>query len=410
VKISAAGCCLIDYVYADVPYSTPGFQRFLSRRPGDGGIIQGGLVFTEDLSACFGMELQDILGEILGSVRADTVNLGGPAVISLVNAAQLLHGRNVSCRFHACTGNDAAGALIRGFLESLPVETRILTDPEAPSPTTIVLADPSCHNGNGERSFLNTIGAAGRILPSDLPLDFFKSDIVLFGGTALTPALHDGLYSLLDRAKSAGAITVVGTVYDFRNEKRDPSAPWPLGVPDACGKIDLLVADAVEALRLSGASDLQSAALNFIDRGVGALVITNGEQDMLAWSGGKVFSALQLGSYPVSRTVRSILKNDPSRLADTTGCGDNFLGGLVASLAMQLDEGTAKGQDGGATLRLGAASLEEALSWGAASGGFSCFYAGGLYREATAGEKLQRIRPLAEAYRAGSGTVKGGES
>ncbi|OHD81363.1 MAG: hypothetical protein A3J97_11875 [Spirochaetes bacterium RIFOXYC1_FULL_54_7] len=402
MKISAAGCCLIDYVYAKVSYDKPGFRRFLSKLPGDGGIIQGGLVFTEDLSACFGMELWDILKEILGSAEADTVNLGGPAVISLMNAAQLLHGRDVVCRFHACVGNDNAGQLIRGFLESSPLESVVMTDAQAPSPTTIVLADPSCHGGNGERSFLNTIGAAGKILPADLPPDFFQSDIVLFGGTALTPALHDGLASLLSRAKSAGAITVVGTVYDFRNEKRNPDAPWPLGSPDACGNIDLLVTDAVEALRLSGAADLESAARNFIGRGVGALVITNGEQDLLAWSGGRIFTPLELGPYPVSPMVRSILKNDPSRLADTTGCGDNFLGGLIASLAMQLDEGSA-------SPAVGAVSLEEALSWGAASGGFSCFYAGGLYREALAGEKLQKIQPLAEGYRAGLGTAKGGD-
>jgi sugar/nucleoside kinase (ribokinase family) len=409
VKISAAGCCLIDYVYAKVSYDRPGFQRFLSKRPGDGGIIQGGLVFTEALSACFGMELGDILKEILGPAEADAVNLGGPAVISLVNAAQLLHGRDVTCRFHACVGNDTAGQLIRGFLQSSPVESVVLTDPGAPSPTTIVLADPSCHGGNGERSFLNTIGAAGRILPGDLPADFFQSDIVLFGGTALTPALHDGLHSMLDRAKSAGAITVVGTVYDFRNEKLDPEAPWPLGVPDACGSIDLLVTDAVEALRLSGAANLASAAENLMNRGVGALVITNGERDMLAWSSGRIFSPLELCSYPVSTEVRSILKKDPSRLADTTGCGDNFLGGLIASLAMQLEGGSSSLGRGSSSLEGGSPSLEEALSWGAASGGFSCFYAGGLYSEASAGEKLQKIQPLAEAYRAGLDEVKGGE-
>ena len=393
MKISAAGCCLIDYVYPNVSYDSPGFKRFLSQRPGDGGIIQGGLVFTEDLSACFGMELRDILSEILGSQEPGTVNLGGPAAIALLNAAQLLYGRDVSCHFYACVGDDPAGLLIRQFLESSPLESVVITDPQAPSPRTIVLADPSCHNGNGERSFLNTLGAAGRMLPQDLPPEFFNSDLVLFGGTALTPALHDGLARLLDRAKSSGAITVVGTVYDFRHEKRDPTAPWPLGVPDACASIDLLVTDAVEALRLSGTRDIESAARNFISRGVGALVITNGERDMLAWSGGSIFSALDLKSYPVSNKVRSILKSDPSRLADTTGCGDNFLGGLMAALAMQLDNG--------------AASLEEALAWGAASGGFSCFYAGGLYREAKAGEKLQKVQPLAEAYRLQLGMAKG---
>jgi sugar/nucleoside kinase (ribokinase family) len=133
-----------------------------------------------------------------------------------------------------------------------------------------------------------------------------------------------------------------------------PSAPWPLGVPDACGSMDLLVTDAVEALRLSGAADLASAAREFHDRGVGALVITNGEQDMLAWSGGR-FSLPLAWFLSGERTVRSILKNDPSRLADTTGCGDNFLGGLIASLAMQLDGGSSCAWNGSSSLELGAA-------------------------------------------------------
>lgn len=384
MTISAAGCCLIDYVYRNVQYDCQGFRKFQSRAAGDGGIIPGGLVFAEDLSAFSGMALSDILQDILGTATADTVNLGGPAIIALINTAQLLHGAGIECRFHACAGDDTAGALIRDFIAQTPVKASIATIPGSTSPATVVLADPSHDGGNGERSFINTIGAAGLIRPEDLPEEFFKADIVLLGGTALTPALHDGLTPMLRRAKASGAITVVGTVYDFRNERRSPSDPWPLGSPDACRDIDILVTDAGEARRLTQLSDLKAAARQLVSRGVGTLVITNGEQDMLAWSSGRIFRPLDLEEFPVSEDIRNGLRDNPSLFADTTGCGDNFLGGLIASLAMQLGSGRA--------------SLPLALAWGAASGGYACLYPGGLYHENAAGEKLGKIQPLAERY------------
>ena len=99
------------------------------------------------------------------------------------------------------------------------------------------------------------------------------------GGTALTPALHDSLDSLLSRAKASGAFTFVNTVYDFRNESRAPGAPWPLGSSDASyASIDLLVTDLEEARRLSGAGDAAAALAFFRDRGVGAAVVTAGHQ------------------------------------------------------------------------------------------------------------------------------------
>jgi sugar/nucleoside kinase (ribokinase family) len=384
VTISAAGCCLIDYVYRNVPYDRLAFKKFQSKAAGDGGIIPGGLVFAEDLAAFSGMAMPEILREVLGTATADTVNLGGPAIIALINTAQLLYGTGVKCRFHACVGDDPAGALIRDFIARTPVKASIVTMPGSASPSTVVLADPSQNGGNGERSFINTIGAAGMIRPEGLPEDFFEADIALFGGTALTPALHDGLTPMLRRAKASGATTVVGTVYDFRNERRKPADPWPLGYPDACQDIDILVTDAGEARRLTQLVDLRAAAGQFISRGVGALVITNGEQDMLAWSGGRIFRPLGLEEFPVSEDIRNSLRDNPSLFADTTGCGDNFLGGVIASLAMQ--SGSCR------------PSLPLALAWGAASGGYACYYPGGLFHETVAGEKRGKIQPLAESY------------
>jgi sugar/nucleoside kinase (ribokinase family) len=88
---------------------------------------------------------------------------------------------------------------------------------------------------------------------------------------------------------------------------------------------------------------------------------------------------------PVSKTVRNELKYHNG--GDTTGCGDNFVGGLIASLVKQLINGTDK------------PDLNEACSLGIVSGGFACFYMGGTFFENTAGEKIARLKPYYDSYR-----------
>ena len=81
----------------------------------------------------------------------------------------------------------------------------------------------------GNVMFLNSIGAAWDYRPDELDDEFFNSDIVVFGGTALVPQIHDHMTTLLKKAKSKGCITIVNTVFDFRNEKANPSEKWPTG-------------------------------------------------------------------------------------------------------------------------------------------------------------------------------------
>jgi sugar/nucleoside kinase (ribokinase family) len=72
---------------------------------------------------------------------------------------------------------------------------------------------------------------------------------------------------------------------------------------------------------------------------------------------------------------------------DTTGCGDNFAGGIIASAAWQLKK-----------WQKGDFKLKEAISWGIASGGFTCFITGGTYKEKYRGEKLERVTGLHKEY------------
>jgi sugar/nucleoside kinase (ribokinase family) len=385
VKISGIGCCLIDHVYMGYCYDNPEFRRLLSKVPGDGGIIPGGLVFSEDLEQFAKTPYPELLQRLIGGKPPDFSNLGGPAVVALVHASQILEDTPI--RFYGVTGEDRQGEQIRELIARTPLQVELKPLPGKASPSSDVLVDPTQHEGKGERSFINTIGAAGFFGAEDVPDALYDAEIVLCGGTALVSRLHDGLKTVLRRAKQQGCITVVGTVYDFRNQKLNPDRRWPLGEPGSYRYIDLLVTDAEEACRLTGTNRLEAAAQQFIDSGVGALIITHGAENILVWAREGLFRAHALSFRPVSRRIDEILEEHPERRKDTTGCGDNFVGGVLVSLAMQLQE------KGNAPF-----DLRDVCAWGASSGGFACMYHGGTYYEQKRGEKRSVLEPIVAAY------------
>lgn len=387
MRISGVGCCLIDSIYMNCSYAGETFRRLMSVNRGDGGLIEGGLVFSEDLQRFAGMPYADILSSLVGDREPDVTNLGGPAIVALVHAAQILHDRHVEVSFHGAVGTDLLAGQIRSSVANTPLKLFLKEVSRERTATTEVFDDPSQRDGKGERSFVNTIGAAGCFGPEDIPDSFYDADIVLCGGTALVPRLHDGLHTVLARAKARGCVTVVGTVYDYRNEKRDPDSPWPLGNHDAYGDIDLLVTDAEEALRLTGSDEVTEAAKRFISFGVGSLIITRGAHDMLVYSGGPVVAPHPLGHLPVSAYMDGLMASNPTLRKDTTGCGDNFVGGVLVSLARQMAKGRTSHVD-----------MVDLCAWGAASGGFTCTYRGGMFHETHPGEKAGLIEPVVHAY------------
>jgi sugar/nucleoside kinase (ribokinase family) len=93
---------------------------------------------------------------------------------------------------------------------------------------------------------------------------------------------------------------------------------------------------------------------------------------------------LALTQSPVSQKVVEELKYNKS--GDTTGAGDNFAGGVIASIVNQLKDGVER------------PDIREACCWGIVSGGFACFYMGGTWVEQKSGEKLSEIKPYYESY------------
>lgn len=388
MRISALGCCLIDYLYADYDYRSEEFQNLLSTQTGDGGLIKGGLVFAEDLEEFTGKPFPELFDTLVGGTFP-TTNLGGPAIISLIHASQILHKKPVSCRFFGIVGNDKENELIRNHIGKTDVEATFIELDDHPTPTTYVLGDRRAQGGKGERSFVNVIGAAGELHEKDIPKELFDTDLFILGGTALVPSLHEELDALLARAKQAGAMTIVGTIFDFKNEKKNPSGRWPYGKKDAYTLTDLLVCDAQEAIRMSGTADIESSARWFMQVGVPAFIITHGAKDIITWSSAEsLFGATNLKSYPVCKHVDEMLHEDPTLLMDTTGCGDNFLGGVIISITLQRLASPG-----------GILDLEDAVVWGGSSGGLALLFHGGMFHETDTGQKEQLLLPIVDAYK-----------
>lgn len=386
IIVSGAGCCLVDLLFNDISFNSNNVKPYLSVNRGDGGLTPGHLVFREEFEKFCGKPFDSVLKEITGGRKHNKINIGGPSIVSLINIAQLIDKDQCEVRFYGRGGNDEPGNYLLSSLRKTPVVLSDYRLIDKPTPSTVVLSDPGYENGHGERMFINSIAAAWEFGPGDLPDEFFRSDIVVFGGTALVPVIHDNLAALLKRAKANGCRTVVNTVFDFRNEKADPSKRWPLGESDESYALtDLLIADQEEAFRLSGERDTKAALQFFRNKKVASVVITNGSKNITAWSDGRLFMKEDVFELPVSKKVTDELLS--ARGGDTTGCGDNFAGGVIASIVTQLNGGTAL------------PDLKEACYRGIVSGGFTCFYLGGTFFEELPGEKRQKMEPYYAAYK-----------
>lgn len=137
--------------------------------------------------------------------------------------------------------------------------------------------------------------------------------------------------------------------------------------------IDLLVTDRLEALRLTFTQSTEEAVRQFKAWGVKACMVTDGAKPTAVWaSSGGIWKARELEFLPVSSYVSDL---HGSYDGDTTGCGDNFLGGATASLAFQRDSGSSY------------LDIDQVYRMASASGAFACTYHGGAYREKEEGEK-----------------------
>lgn len=385
IIVSGVGCCLMDRIYDKINFCSPEFSRYLCKLPGDGGLIPGTLELEEDFERFMQEKFSVLFSQITNRATPHKENIGGPCIVALINAAQLTHEIS-KIFFYGCFGNDDVGQNLRTLLSSTPINlSHYQMEKDSETASTVVLSDPNYDEGHGERIFVNTIGASWKYTPDKLDESFYNSDIVVFGGTAIVPAIHKELELLLKKAKSQNCITIVNTVFDSLSDKSHPGKRWHMGKSDTTYKfIDLLITDREEAFHLSGKKTISESITFFLSKQVGAVIVTNGAKDVYLYSNGALFRTLPVKTMPVSQSISIELKKNKG---DTTGCGDNFAGGVIASIISQKYN------------KIMNLDLQEACCWGIISGGFACSYYGGTYFEKSPGEKKSLIQPYYKAYK-----------
>jgi len=385
-RVSITGCGLGDFVYNHVDFESEKFNNYKSVSSGDGGLEPGKLVFKEELEKYVEKKISSILEDIVGTKSYDHFNIGGPALVSAINIKQLLCKENVEISYYGALGNDNKGKKISDLLRKLDFDLNHFIVFPQETPYTDVLSDPDYDFGKGERIFINDLGCAAEYNSNYLDESFWTSEVIVFGGTALVPCLHADLTQLLQKAKERKAFTVVHTVYDFINEKLNPHLPWPLGnTSQSLPLIDLLIMDFEEAKRISGCTNFEKTCMYFKENGANAFIITHGANPSYIYSSGDQFYAIEL-NIPVCSWISSELALNPQYIGDTTGCGDNFTGAVIASIVKQKITGQKY------------LSLCRAAIFGTASGGFTCYYLGGTYFEQKPGEKLDLVNEMYNRY------------
>jgi len=268
----------------------------------DPEIICAGTVLVDVLVE--GIEAMPRSGET-GLVSGVSLATGGDAINQAMSLAKL--GDRVG--LIGLIGDDILGQFIKDRCAQYGIAVDgLCVDPDRSTSTSIVLIDQ-----RGERSFLAqrnaSIGAFG---PEHVNLDQIRPGLraLSIGSLFCAPRFdQEALAPLLRKAKSVGAITVADMVMDQQGYGlAGLSAAWPY--------LDYVVPSELEAEIFTGSSDPGVIAADFQERGVSNVVLKRGSRGVVAYLGDAEIACPAFAA-PV---------------VDTTGAGDNFVGGFVHAL------------------------------------------------------------------------------
>jgi len=232
------------------------------------------------------------------------------------NVAAWLAALGVRTTFVGCVGDDALGRAGLVALSDAGIDvSRVVVDASRSTGTCVVLVEPG-----GERSMLPDSGANTTLTPADLPQEPFRpgAHLHLSGYTLLNEGCREAALAAIAMANAAGMTVSV-----------DPSSAAPLRSVGAARflawtrGVDLLLANRDEAAVLAGTADPHQAAQQLGDD-YREVVVKLGADGAL-WHRGFISA-----SAPAERGVEVV---------DTTGAGDGFVAGLLATLAPAFAQG-----------------------------------------------------------------------
>jgi ribokinase len=237
-----------------------------------------------------------------GSDRPATIRTGGGGAGA--NVAVHLARLGTAVVLAGCTGDDAAGRGLAAELAAAGVALRLRTVAGAATGTIVSLVEPG-----GQRSMLADRGANLALRPDDVPAPPPGGHLHLSGYTLLDPGPRGAGLAALAAAVAAGCTISV-----------DPASTGPLtryGVDRwlaDTAAATLLLPNADEARLLTGCADPADAARALARRH--RIVAVSLGADGALWASGALL------------VHRPALGTD---VVDTTGAGDAFAAGLLAT-------------------------------------------------------------------------------
>lgn len=235
-------------------------------------------------------------------VESITRCVGGNAANTSLALAKL----GVTARVLGAVGNDAEGDFLRSQLAGAGVDVSGLQAVDEPTAQTIVLV-----NSEGNRKFLHRMGAGAAAFREPVAFEDAGGARRHFHLASLfiVPHLRTSGAALLAAARSAGWTTSFDTNWD-------PKGRWMQDVAPLLPHLDYLFMNEDESRMVTGFDDAAPAAEVVLRHGVGHAVMK------LSNRGCAVFSTSEEIHEPAF----------PVQPIDSTGAGDCFVAGFLASL------------------------------------------------------------------------------
>ena len=244
-----------------------------------------------------------------GSDTASRISTGSGGAAG--NVAAWLTRTDARSTIVCHVGDDPAGAAIIADFDALGVEHGELSIPGQASGVVIILVDSS-----GERTMFPEKGANSSLTITDLP-DLSKFQAVYISGySLLNPLARPGVLAMIEKIK-ADKITIyfdpasVGTMKDVSDSEMHE---W-------FSLMDVLLLNEEESIYLTGSVDMERALDYLLDYSE-VVVIKRGSMGAIAKTRG--FDSISVPAVPAS-------------VVDTTGAGDSFAAGFIATYAKSHD-------------------------------------------------------------------------
>ena len=266
---------------------------------------------------CIGDVMLDVIARI--NVSPQKINFGSDTASRIStssggaagNVAAWLTCTDARSTIVSHVGDDPAGAAIVSEFDALGVAHGDLVIPGETSGVVVVLVDSS-----GERTMFPDKGANSSLTIADLPdLSTFQA-VYISGYALLNPLARDGVLAMIEKIKADGLPIYfdpasVGSMKDVADKELHT---W-------FSLMDVLLLNEEESIYLTGSVDIERALDYLLDFSE-VVVIKRGSAGAIAKTRG--YDSISLPAVATN-------------VVDTTGAGDSFAAGFIATFSKNRD-------------------------------------------------------------------------